>query len=306
MQGLRRSSVNGFVFTTLNGGELELELAAIYRLPLPVSSASNISMFALLHEQLLPLFALPGVERYVPWEQSVQVWAKLRTGVEVEDFNARLPAFVQQQIHNYDAALGADGRVSDHLFFRWQPITDIHFNPTAAEAVFGSGDVARVTTFAVIGLLVLLVGCSNSVSLSLAMAIERRREIGVRKAAGALPSDIARQQLGESLLLSLLALVPAFGALELLLPPFQTLMPTVRIDATWTDYLLLTLIAGGVGLACGAYPALVLSATYTDKGGNNIKALTASNALALPGSYVTFTGNEDVDGFRKFNFNTSF
>ena len=34
--------------------------------------------------------------------------------------------------------------------------------------------------------------------------------------------------------------------------------------------------------------ALVISATYTDNGGNNIKALTASNALALPSSHVTF------------------
>jgi cytochrome c len=43
--------------------------------------------------------------------------------------------------------------------------------------------------------------------------------------------------------------------------------------------------------------ALVISATYTDKGGNNIKALTASNALALPSSHITFSGKEKVSGF---------
>src|SRR5690606_8856811 len=41
--------------------------------------------------------------------------------------------------------------------------------------------------------------------------------------------------------------------------------------------------------------ALVLSATYTDKGGNNIKALTASNSLALRSSYLTFSGSEKVN-----------
>lgn len=51
--------------------------------------------------------------------------------------------------------------------------------------------------------------------------------------------------------------------------------------------------------------ALVISATYTDKGGNNIKALTSSNALALPSSYITFSGRESVSGFRNFNFNNS-
>lgn len=51
--------------------------------------------------------------------------------------------------------------------------------------------------------------------------------------------------------------------------------------------------------------ALVISATYTDKGGNNIKALTASNSLVLPGSHVTFSGKESLSGFIPFNFNNN-
>lgn len=51
--------------------------------------------------------------------------------------------------------------------------------------------------------------------------------------------------------------------------------------------------------------ALVVSATYTDKGGNNIKALTSSNALALPGSFITFSGKESVQGFRSFSYNNN-
>jgi cytochrome c len=43
---------------------------------------------------------------------------------------------------------------------------------------------------------------------------------------------------------------------------------------------------------------LVLSATYTDRGGNNIKALTASNSLVMPGSYMGIKGSEKVEGFR--------
>ena len=51
--------------------------------------------------------------------------------------------------------------------------------------------------------------------------------------------------------------------------------------------------------------ALVISATYTDKGGNNIKALTASNSLVLPGSHVVFNGEETLNGFVPFKFNNS-
>src|SRR5690606_28026500 len=109
------------------------------------------------------------------------------------DFNALQPAFVQQEVPIFNEVLGPEHKVSDHLFYRWQPLADIHFNPIPSEAAAGRGDWSRVLTFAAVGLLVLLVACSNSVSLSLAAALERRREIGVRKAAGALPGDIAQQ-----------------------------------------------------------------------------------------------------------------
>lgn len=50
---------------------------------------------------------------------------------------------------------------------------------------------------------------------------------------------------------------------------------------------------------------LVLSATYTDKGGNNIKALTASASIALPGGQLSFTGKEKVKGFRPLKYGST-
>ena len=54
-----------------------------------------------------------------------------------------------------------------------------------------------------------------------------------------------------------------------------------------------------------ANTALVLSATYTDKGGNNIKALTASNSLVRPGSYISFSGREKVNRFSHIKFSNN-
>ena len=48
---------------------------------------------------------------------------------------------------------------------------------------------------------------------------------------------------------------------------------------------------------------LVLSASYTDKGGNNIKALTGSSNVALHSNNVSLTGREQVKGFIASNFN---
>lgn len=49
--------------------------------------------------------------------------------------------------------------------------------------------------------------------------------------------------------------------------------------------------------------SLVLSASYTDKGGNNIKALTGRNSVALRSNFVTFSGKEKVNGYSSISFN---
>jgi cytochrome c551/c552 len=48
---------------------------------------------------------------------------------------------------------------------------------------------------------------------------------------------------------------------------------------------------------------LVLSASYTDKGGNNIKALTGTGTASLFNSSMSFTGKEKKEGFSTININ---
>ena len=48
---------------------------------------------------------------------------------------------------------------------------------------------------------------------------------------------------------------------------------------------------------------LVLSASYTDKGGNNIKALTGNNAVSLANSTMPLTGKEKFKGFTTIKYN---
>jgi putative ABC transport system permease protein len=60
----------------------------------------------------------------------------------------------------------------------------------------------RLVTFSIIGLFVLMAGCSNAISLGLAGALERRREVGIRKAVGAVQRSIVMQYLGESMSLA--------------------------------------------------------------------------------------------------------
>ena len=49
--------------------------------------------------------------------------------------------------------------------------------------------------------------------------------------------------------------------------------------------------------------SLVLSASYTDKGGANIKALTGRNSIALSANTMAFKGNEKKEGYTSMAFN---
>ncbi len=62
---------------------------------------------------------------------------------------------------------------------------------------------------------------------------------------------------------------------------------------------------GSITPATGQKPGsvLVLSASYTDKGGNNSKALTGSNSVSLRSNTLGFTGKESSSGFTPFAFN---
>ncbi|HZU28329.1 MAG TPA: ABC transporter permease [Bryobacteraceae bacterium] len=104
----------------------------------------------------------------------------------------------------------------------------------------------------------LLVGGIGIMNIVLATVLERTREIGVRRAAGARRSDIVRQFLIESVLISigggLLGVAFGFGLSWLIAHAAQW-----RTIVTTSSILMAFGVSAAVGLVFGIYPALKAS-----------------------------------------------
>ncbi len=150
----------------------------------------------------------------------------------------------------------------DWRTFRLQPLTDIHLKSKLRFETEPNGDIAYVYIFALIGLAVLLIACSNFINLTTARSAERAREVGLRKVVGAHRGQLIRQFLSESMLMSVLAGALAVALAGLALPVFNTLAgKALTMDAVVSGGMLAGLIGVVlfVGVAAGSYPAFVLA-----------------------------------------------
>jgi putative ABC transport system permease protein len=170
----------------------------------------------------------------------------LSPGADAQALQQDLAQFInKQQVKNASAA--------NYLL---QPLAGIHLYSDLAEDISRPGDGLMVWFLVSIALLILFIAYINYINLSTAKAIERAKEVGIRKVMGSMRLHLIKQFFLESLLLNLLGLIFA-------LTWFKTLVGIEMPFTLWHQYwfvpalLLFTLVGA---LLAGFYPALTLSA----------------------------------------------
>ncbi len=145
--------------------------------------------------------------------------------------------------------------------FELQPLTEIHLQPALQVDLPGHGNRQYVNVFFIVAFFVLAVACINFMNLATARSARRAREVGLRKVSGALRFQLVLQFLGESVLISFLAMLLAIAIVLLSLPAFNHLSGKELGIAVGSGKLLLLLagIAVITGLVAGSYPAIFLS-----------------------------------------------
>ncbi|MDX1672153.1 MAG: ABC transporter permease, partial [Balneolaceae bacterium] len=163
--------------------------------------------------------------------------------------------------------LGDNGEEDAVDHFNLQSITAINLGPAMANEIglVMPGIIAWfMGGFAVI---ITLIACFNYVSLTVARAINRSKEVGVRKVMGAFRSNVIKQFLAESVIIALIALIFASVLLKWLLPEFNNLFLihfldnqiTIDLWKNLTVYAVFILFSIFIGISAGFYPALYLS-----------------------------------------------
>lgn len=143
-----------------------------------------------------------------------------------------------------------------------QRLSDIHLTSRLAEEPEPNGDLRIVKFLGIIGIFVLIIAWINYINLSTAKAMERAREVGVRKVMGAFQGQLISQFLVESALVNLIAMLMSVGLVALALPYFNSISGlSLTLDylvQSWFLALCSALWMVGT-LLSGFYPALVLS-----------------------------------------------
>ncbi len=214
-------------------------------------------------EILLPIDDLLKSEDYLNEPEAGWSWNNFSTYIQLHP--AATAAEAEQKMTG--VYLDHRGEVLQQQGFRaalrLQPLRDIHLNAEVSgpsNEVIGSA--RTVYFFTIIGLVTLAIALVNYVNLSTARALNRAKEVGVRKVIGAQRVQLIIQFLCESALTNMTAAVLAIALAAWLTPIVNNLAQTQLSLSLWMSpafwlAMLLTFIVGTV--LAGLYPAFVLS-----------------------------------------------
>jgi putative ABC transport system permease protein len=148
--------------------------------------------------------------------------------------------------------------------FILQPLEDIHLHSDLLQESEPEeqGDADSVMILAIIAMAVLAIAWINYINLSSSRALERAREVGIRKVVGGQKKQLITQFLTESLVMNILAAGISLLIVALFLPYFNQLtgrslsLSLFGEPLFWSGLVLLFLFGS---FMAGLYPAFVLS-----------------------------------------------
>lgn len=142
-----------------------------------------------------------------------------------------------------------------------QPLSEVHFDNRFENFGDHVTDRASLWTLSLIAIFILLMACINFINLSTAQAVNRSKEMGIRKVLGSTRKQLLGQVMGETFLMVFFATIIAIGIAALCIP-FIKEIASIQGSITFLSsqiivFILLLILL--ITLMAGIYPAFILS-----------------------------------------------
>lgn len=192
---------------------------------------------------------------------SFLTYVKLREGTEPREIEEKMAAVNLKYKSGYAEKDEAGNYMRTNTYFLTS-VEDVHLRSAYQNEVGETGDFVSVRALMIIAVFILIIAWVNYVNLSTARAIDRAKEVGLRKVFGAQRKTLVGQFFTEALLLNLMALLLALIIVGIVQPVYNSFIEKelglYSID--WLKYgtEATFVFLGGVILS-GLYPAFVIS-----------------------------------------------
>jgi putative ABC transport system permease protein len=197
------------------------------------------------------------------WNPDVFTYILFPEGYKPETFYSKFPAIYDKYFKSFGDGVG--GKYTPVL----EPLADIHFK-SKLDGDEPHGNLAYVYAFTGIGLFIILLASINYMNLSTARSVNRAGEIAMRKTLGSDKTRLVLGFLGESMILSLAAMLLAVGIVYFVIygTSFNSLIQkTLSVDFVGNPILFVGTLALTflIGFVSGIYPAFYLPSIPTLK-----------------------------------------
>lgn len=198
------------------------------------------------------------------WENHTFVtYALLNEHTNPKSLESKFPAFLHDKMgahiekkygKSFDEYLG-----EDHYSLFLTPLKEVHLSTLVHEG----NDGKKLITYALgfIGIVIIFLVCINFTNLSTSVAMDRIKEVGVRKASGGKRGAVIRQFLLESIFTVFIGLIIGLLLMEITRPFFNELTgKKLEFDYfNWQFLSVVIVLAIITGVIAGIYPATYLS-----------------------------------------------
>lgn len=185
------------------------------------------------------------------WEANYTTYLLLKNKASVATLQTKIEHFMKNEVEEDGATIN----------FYLEPYTWIHLH-SPYDAFVPNSNIIYIYILAGITILILAIACFTYINLSTARSLERAKEVGIRKVAGAIRKQVFWQFISESFFITMASIVLCFLLTALLLPAFNKLSGKNLLTGELLNPLVLIASIGIVlviSLLAGSYPALMLS-----------------------------------------------